>query len=64
MKSTKFSFEKFISATPFGEDSGDQKRVADINFSKENLVDFIVVGRPIYKNENPNDIVKKILQNI
>lgn len=49
---------------PFGEDSGDQKRVADINFSKENLVDFIVVGRPIYKNENPNDIVKKILQNI
>ena len=39
---------------PFGEDSGDQKRVADINFSKENLVDFIVVGRPIYKNENPN----------
>ncbi len=49
---------------PFGEDSGDQKRVADINFSKENLVDFIVVGRPIYKNENPNDIVNKILQNI
>ena len=44
------------------EDSGDQKRVADINFSKENLVDFIVVGRPIYKNENPNDIVKKILK--
>ena len=28
---------------PFGEDSGDQKRVADIAFSKENLVDFIVV---------------------
>src|SRR5574344_405113 len=49
---------------PFGEDSGDQKRVADKKFSKDNLVDFIVVGRPIYKNENPNDIVKKILQNI
>ncbi|NLN13410.1 MAG: orotidine-5'-phosphate decarboxylase, partial [Arcobacter skirrowii] len=29
---------------PFGEDSGDQKRVADIKFSKDNLVDFIVVG--------------------
>ncbi|AXK49308.1 orotidine-5'-phosphate decarboxylase [Aliarcobacter trophiarum LMG 25534] len=49
---------------PFGEDNGDQKRVADIKFSKENLVDFIVVGRPIYKDENPRDIVKKIIDNI
>ena len=49
---------------PFGEDSGDQKRVADIAFSKENLVDFIVVGRPIYKAENPKKVVEKILANI
>ena len=49
---------------PFGEDSGDQKRVADIAFSKENLVDFIVVGRPIYKAENPKKVVEKILKNI
>ncbi|MDX4038553.1 orotidine-5'-phosphate decarboxylase [Aliarcobacter skirrowii] len=49
---------------PFGEDSGDQKRVADIKFSKDNLVDFIVVGRPIYKSENPELVVKKILKNI
>ncbi|QKF72645.1 orotidine-5'-phosphate decarboxylase [Aliarcobacter faecis] len=49
---------------PFGEDSGDQKRVADIGFSKENLVDFIVVGRPIYKSENPRVVVKNILANI
>lgn len=49
---------------PFGEDSGDQKRVADISFSKENLVNFIVVGRPIYKNDNPTLIVEKILENI
>ena len=49
---------------PFGEDSGDQKRVADIPFAKENLVDFIVVGRPIYKSENPKSVVKKILKNI
>ncbi|MCT7447368.1 orotidine-5'-phosphate decarboxylase [Aliarcobacter skirrowii] len=49
---------------PFGEDSGDQKRVADIKFSKDNLVDFIVVGRPIYKSENPELVVKKILENI
>jgi len=49
---------------PFGEDAGDQKRVADIPFSKENLVDFIVVGRPIYKADNPKEVVEKILQNI
>lgn len=49
---------------PFGEDAGDQKRVADISFSKENLVDFIVVGRPIYKAENPKNVVDNILKNI
>lgn len=49
---------------PFGEDSGDQKRVANIDFSKENFVDFIVVGRPIYKDKNPKEIVKKILETI
>lgn len=49
---------------PFGEESGDQKRVADISFAKENLVDFIVVGRPIYKSENPKKVVEEILKNI
>ncbi len=49
---------------PFGEDAGDQKRVADIPFAKENLVDFIVVGRPIYKASNPKEVVNKILDNI
>lgn len=49
---------------PFGEDAGDQKRVADIAFSKESLVDFIVVGRPIYKASNPKEVVEKILNNI
>ena len=49
---------------PFGEDSGDQKRVADIPFAKNNLVDFIVVGRPIYKSENPKEVVEKILKNL
>ena len=49
---------------PFGEDSGDQKRVADIPFAKENLVDFIVVGRPIYKAESPKNVVEEILKNI
>jgi len=49
---------------PFREDAGDQKRVADIKEAKENLVDFIVVGRPIYKAKNPKEIVEKILKEI
>jgi len=49
---------------PFGEDAGDQKRVADIEFAKNELVDFIVVGRPIYNSPNPQEVVKKILAKI
>ena len=60
--------KEFITLTPgirpFGEDAGDQRRVADINLAQKELVDFIVVGRPIYKSNNPKDIVEKILQNI
>ena len=60
--------DKFITLTPgirpFGEDAGDQKRVADIEFAKKAKVDFIVVGRPIYKAENPKEIVEKILKEI
>lgn len=47
---------------PFGEDAGDQKRVADVAFAKEALVDFIVVGRPIYQAKNPSEVVLKILR--
>jgi len=49
---------------PFGEDAGDQKRVADVAYAKEALVDFIVVGRPIYQSENPAEVVAKILAQI
>ena len=49
---------------PFGEDAGDQKRVANIEFAKEAMSDFIVVGRPIYQSENPSEVVSKILENI
>jgi orotidine-5'-phosphate decarboxylase len=49
---------------PFGEDAGDQKRVADIKFAKNSQVDFIVVGRPIYNAEDPAYIVDKILKEI
>jgi len=61
----KITSKEFMTLTPgirpFGEDSGDQKRVADITFAKEELVDFIVVGRPIYQAENPSEVVRKIL---
>ena len=58
--------DNFITLTPgirpFGEDSQDQKRVADIEFAKKAKVDFIVVGRPIYKAKNPKEVVKKIIK--
>ena len=47
---------------PFGEDAGDQQRVADVAYAQGAGVDFIVVGRPIYKAENPAEVVEKILQ--
>ncbi len=57
--------EKFMTLTPgirpFGEDAGDQKRVADVAFAHEQKVDFIVVGRPIYQAQNPSEVVTKIL---
>ncbi len=49
---------------PFGEDAGDQKRVATITIAKKELVDFIVVGRPIYQSNNPKSIVERILSEI
>jgi len=60
--------ENFMTLTPgirpFGEDAGDQKRVADVAFAKEAKVDFIVVGRPIYQAKNPSEVVQKILEQI
>lgn len=57
--------DTFITLTPairpFGEDAGDQERVATIDVAHEAKVDFIVVGRPIYKAENPANVVEKIL---
>jgi len=47
---------------PFNESSYDQKRVATIEDAKNNLSDFIVVGRPIYKSDNPNKKIKEILE--
>ena len=61
----KITSKTFMTLTPgirpFGEDAGDQERVADIEFAHSAGVDFIVVGRPIYQAENPAEVVRKIL---
>ena len=49
---------------PFGEDAGDQQRVATLELAKEELVNFPVIGRPIYKDENPTQKVEKILEHL
>jgi orotidine-5'-phosphate decarboxylase len=49
---------------PFGEDAGDQRRVADIAAAKEAGVDFIVVGRPIYRAPDPAAAVDRILDKL
>lgn len=46
---------------PFGEDAGDQQRVATLALAAQEGVDFPVIGRPIYKDNDPVDKVKKIL---
>ena len=49
---------------PFDSAKNDQKRIADLNFAKEQKCDFIVVGRPIYMANNPSQICEKILAQI
>lgn len=60
--------KNFITLTPgirpFGEGSGDQKRVADIAMAKRVGSDFIVVGRPIYQSSDPKGMVERILESI
>lgn len=60
--------EDFLTLTPgirpFNENKDDQARVADLATAKANKSDFIVVGRPIYKANNPREVVEKILATI
>lgn len=60
--------QSFLTLTPgirpFGEASDDQKRVADIEMAKREQVDIIVVGRPVYKADEPAQIVEKIIQSL
>lgn len=46
---------------PFGEEAGDQQRVATLDLAAKEGVDFPVVGRPVYKDEDPRAKVEKIL---
>jgi len=46
---------------PFGEDAGDQQRVATLDIAAKEGVDFPVIGRPIYKDADPQAKVEKIL---
>ena len=47
---------------PFGEDAGDQQRVATLELANAEGVDYPVVGRPIYKEDNPKAKVEQILE--
>ena len=47
---------------PFGEDSGDQKRVATLELANEEGVDYPVIGRPIYKDNDPQAKIEEILK--
>ena len=47
---------------PFGEDAGDQQRVATLEVAAREAVDFPVIGRPIYKDADPESKVAKILE--
>ncbi len=64
----KITSKEFMTLTPgirpFGEDAGDQQRVADIDYAHSAMVDFIVVGRPIYKSEDPAAVVEKIIKKL
>lgn len=60
--------KEFITLTPgirpAGDSADDQKRVATPQTAKENMSDFIVVGRPIYNSPNPKEATAKILASI
>jgi len=49
---------------PFGEDAGDQQRVATLELAAKEGVDYPVVGRPIYKANDPQAKVEQILKRI
>jgi len=49
---------------PFGEEAGDQHRVATLEAAARESVDFPVVGRPVYRAADPVAKVRDILATI
>jgi len=47
---------------PFGEDAGDQQRIATLELADQEGVDYPVIGRPIYKDKYPQEKVEEILK--
>lgn len=60
--------DKFLTLTPgirpFGEDKGDQSRVADLAYAKEMGVDFPVIGRAIYRDNDPKAKIARVIEEI
>ena len=57
--------ENFITLTPgirIKETNDDQKRVATVEFAKQQNSNIIVVGRPIYNSKDPLHVVEDIIQ--
>lgn len=49
---------------PFGEEAGDQQRVATLELAAREKVELPVVGRPVYRDPDPREKVRRILQRI
>jgi len=59
--------ENFITLTPgirIEESDDDQKRVASVEFAKEQKSNIIVVGRPVYNADDPLHVVEEIIKRI
>jgi len=66
VKSTYGSRIKLVTPgiRPAGSDAGDQKRIMTPRLAAEQGADFIVVGRPIYQAENPEEVVSSIVDEL
>lgn len=49
---------------PVGAHAGDQKRIMTPRLAAEQGADFIVVGRPIHQAEDPDSVVKSVLEDL
>jgi len=60
--------KEFLAVTPgirpFADSNDDQKRVMDVETAINEGSDILVIGRPIIKAQNPNEIIKKIKESL